>query len=132
MRQCYERPSIGSGRISVIGVVFVRRLREGKTYADFVEAWYPDTGFGVPARVLTGPGVVDPREILTVGFLDVEADDLEQLGARVQAAEATRHERIDAVIESTELRTFFVVEGDHDFSGSPAPLPDDRRGFPWG
>jgi hypothetical protein len=45
----------------VIGAVFVRRLREGKTYADFVEAWYPDTGFGVPARILSGPGVADPR-----------------------------------------------------------------------
>jgi len=35
------------------------------------------------------------------------------------------------VIESTELRTFFVVEGDHDFSDAPAPLAEDRRGFSW-
>jgi hypothetical protein len=49
----------------------------------------------------------------------------------VAAAEQTRHDRIDAVIESTEVRTFFVVEGDHDFSAAPTPLPADRRGFPW-
>ena len=48
----------------MLGVVFVRRLREGKTYADFVDAWYPDSGFGVPARILSGPGVADPREVL--------------------------------------------------------------------
>jgi hypothetical protein len=42
----------------MLGVVFVHRLRAGKTYADFVDAWYPDTGFGVPARILSGPGLV--------------------------------------------------------------------------
>ena len=47
------------------------------------------------------------------------------------AAEAVRHDRIEEVVESTELRTFFVVEGDHEFTGVPAPLPDERRGFPW-
>lgn len=115
----------------MLGVVFVRRLREGKTYADFVDAWYPESGFGVPARILSGPGVADERDVVTIGFVDAEPDDLARLGERVLAAEATRHERIDAVIESTELRTFFLVEGDHDFSDAPTPLPPDRRGFPW-
>ena len=115
----------------MLGVVFVRRLREGKTYDDFRAAWYPDSGFGVPARILSGTGITDEREVVTIGFVDAQPNDLEHLGERVLAAEATRHERIEAVIESTELRTFFVVEGDHDFSDAPAPLADDRRGFPW-
>jgi hypothetical protein len=115
----------------MLGVVFVRRLREGKTYDDFRAAWYPDSGFGVPARILSGTGVADEREVVTIGFVDAQPNDLEHLGERVLATEATRHERIEAVIESTELRTFFVVEGDHDFSDVPAPLADDRRGFPW-
>jgi hypothetical protein len=54
------------------GVVFVRRLREGKTYEDFRAAWYPDEGFGVPARVLAGATLVDPRTIVTVGFVDAD------------------------------------------------------------
>jgi hypothetical protein len=116
----------------MLGVVFVRRLREEKTYADFVDAWYPDTGFGAPARILSGPGLADARDVVTVGFVDIAPDDLERMGDAVVAAEATRHERIDAVIESTELRTFFVVEGDHDFSAAPTPLSPDRQGFPWG
>jgi hypothetical protein len=68
---------------------------------------------------------------VTIGFVDVEPGDLEDLGERVLAAEQTRHDRIEAVIESTELRTFFVVDGDHDFSAVPTPLPPDRQGFPW-
>ncbi len=115
----------------MLGVVFVRRLREGKTYEDFRDAWYPDAGFGVPARILSGPGIADAREIMTIGFVDVEPDRLEHLGERVLAAEAVRHDRIEEVVESTELRTFFVVEGDHDFTGVPAPLSPERRGFPW-
>jgi hypothetical protein len=115
----------------VIGVVFVRKLRPGKTYADFEAAWFPEVGFGVPARVISGPGVTDPSEVVTVGFVDAAPDDLAELGASVAAAEAARHDKIDDVIESTELRTFFVVEGDHDFSAAPVALPDDARGFPF-
>jgi hypothetical protein len=115
----------------VIGVVFVRKLRPGKTSADFEAAWFPEVGFGVPARVISGPGVMDPTEVVTVGFVDADPSELEQMGERVAAAEAARHAKIDAVIESTELRTFFVVEGDHDFSAAPVALPEEARGFPF-
>jgi hypothetical protein len=115
----------------MIGVVFVRRLREGKMYDDFRAAWYPDEGFGVPARVLAGATLDDPRTIVTVGFVDADPSDLEELGERIAAAEATRHDRIDAVIESTEVRTFFVVDGDHDFSAAPHPVAENAKGYPW-
>jgi hypothetical protein len=98
--------------------VFVRRLRPGKTYDDFIDAWYPDKGFGFPGR---GPFVArdleDERELLTVGFVDLP--DREQLGdamQRVAAQEAVRHDRIDAVIESTTLRGLYEVEAEFDFS----------------
>jgi hypothetical protein len=98
--------------------VFVRRLRPDKTYDDFIDAWYPDKGFGFPGR---GPTVArnieDDREILTVGFIDLP--DREQLGAgmqRVAAQEGVRHDRIDDVIESTRVRGIYEVEDEFDFS----------------
>jgi hypothetical protein len=115
----------------MLAVVFIRRLREGKTWEDFRDAWYPDTGFGVPARVIAGPSTTDPREIVTVGFVDIAPDDLASMGEQVAAAEASRHDRIAEVIESTEVRTFFELEGDHDFSAAPHPLDADKKGFPW-
>ena len=115
----------------MFGVVFVRRLREGKTYADFHDAWYPEVGFGVPARILSGPGVLDGRDIVTVGFVDASPDQLDDLGARVAQAEATRHDRIAHVIERTEIRLIFAIDGDDDFSGAPRPLPVEAKGFPW-
>jgi len=115
----------------MFGVVFVRRLRAGKTYADFHDAWYPEAGFGVPARILSGPGVVDGRDIVTVGFVDASPDQFEDLGARVAEAEATRHDRIAHVIESTEIRMIFEIRGDDDFSDAPRPLGAEEQGFPW-
>ena len=117
--------------LAMLGIVFVRRLREGKSYDDFHEAWFPDVGFGVPARVLSGPNPNDPRDIVTVGFIDTRPDQFEDLGARLAEAEATRHDRIVHVIESTEIRMVFDIRGDDDFSNVPCPVPRDRKGFPW-
>lgn len=98
--------------------VLVRRLRAGKTYDDFIDAWYPDRGFGFPGQ---GPTVAvrtdDDREILTVGFVDLEGGaELDEAMARVGAQEAVRHDRIDAVIESTTLRGLYEVRDEFDFS----------------
>src|SRR5918994_860740 len=50
--------------------VLVRRLKPGKTYDDFLRAWYPDKGFGFPGQ---GPflarNVNDPAEILAYGLV---------------------------------------------------------------
>jgi len=115
----------------MFGVVFVRRLREGKTYADFHDAWYPEVGFGTPARILSGPGATDGRAIVTVGFVDATPDQFEDLGTHLATAEATRHDRIAHVIESTEVRMIFEISGDDDFSDTPRPLAAPAKGFPW-
>ena len=39
--------------------VFVRRLREGKTYADFRKAWLAEKGLGVPTRLVSGQRLDD-------------------------------------------------------------------------
>lgn len=98
--------------------VFVRRLREGKTYEDFLEAWYPDKGFGVGGRgPITARSLEDEREILTVGFVDLpNRESLEEAMPRIAQQEATRHDRIDAVIESTTLRALYEQLDEFDFS----------------
>lgn len=98
--------------------VLVRRLRPGKTYEDFVAAWYPEHGFGMPARVATAHNVADEREILTFGMHDVDMT-VEELGealARVADQESTRHSRIDEVIESTKVQAIYEVRDRFDFS----------------
>ena len=67
--------------------VLGRRLRPGATPDDFVRAWYPDRGFGAAMR-----------------------------GPIVAAQEAVRHDRIEAVVESSRVHAIDEVLAEYDFS----------------
>jgi hypothetical protein len=98
--------------------VFVRRLRPGKTYEDFLEAWYPDKGFGFGGRgPITAQNLDDEREILTIGFVDLpDSTALSEAMKRVAEQESVRHDRLDEVIESTTLRAMYEQLDEFDFS----------------
>jgi hypothetical protein len=98
--------------------VLARTLRAGASYDDFIEAWYPERGFGVPGRgPYTARNISDEREIVAVGFVDVpDRRVLDEGLARVAAQEAARHARIDEVIESTQLRGIYELLDEFDFS----------------
>ena len=110
--------------------VFVRRLKPGATFQDFVREWEADEGFGVPTRVFNAQSLTDPREVISIGFVAVGTEQLTQWLATAPSSEADRHERIGTVIESTTLRCMYDLRTEHDFSrlsqqisiGSPASL----------
>jgi len=110
--------------------VFVRRLKPGATFRDFVREWEADEGFGVPTRVFNAQSLTDPRDVISIGFVAVGTGELTQWLSTAQPSEAVRHERIDTVIESTTLRCMYELRTEHDFSrlpqqidiGSPASL----------
>ncbi len=102
--------------------VFVRRLREGRTYAEFLAEWEADEGFGVPTRVFHAQSLEDPRDILTIGFVAVSPRELEEWLAAGSEPEAVRHARIDTVVESTTLRCMYEVHGEHDFTARPRAI----------
>ncbi len=106
----------------MIIALFRRRLRDGATFDDFIAAWEADRGFGVPARVFNALSLTDSREVLSVGFVDVEPSALDALSTDVAAQESVRHSRIDEVIESTELRAFYDLRTEHDFTGDPTAI----------
>jgi hypothetical protein len=122
--------------------ILVRRLREGKTYEDFREAWLPEKGFGWPTRVVTAQRMDDPREIVTIGFSDVAQEEAEALllqvgveqsgGERqdepegdetddehvgeVAREQLARRSRISQVIEPEMTRAFYVQVADDDLT----------------
>jgi len=98
--------------------VFVRRLRDGKTYEDFLDAWYPDKGFGFGGRgPITARSLTDERELLTLGFVDLpDRDSVDEAMARLAEQESLRHDRIDEVIESTSLRALYEQLDEFDFA----------------
>ena len=98
--------------------VLARTLRPQKTYRDFVDAWYPQRGFGMPGRgPYTARNIANEREILAVGFVDLaDRRELDRGLERVAGQEAVRHERIENVIESTQLRGIYELLDEFDFS----------------
>ena len=96
--------------------ILTRRLREGKTLEDFRAAWQREDGFGVPTRVVTGQGLEDPREVVTIGFTDIELDQIDAFLERTAPEEARRHERIAEVIEPEMTRAFYVQVADDDLT----------------
>ena len=92
------------------------------TFADFKEAWEAEKGFGVPARVIAATSLEDPREVLTVGFVVIDPRELGRAEEAVAEQEAVRHSRIDEVIESTDLKAFYDVQSEYDFSSIPREI----------
>jgi hypothetical protein len=99
--------------------VLVRRLREGKTYEEFREGWLPEQGFGFPTRVVSAQSVEDEREIITIGFSELDEAEAEAQLQRIGPQEQRRHDRIDAVIEPEMTRRFYVQVAEDDFTDAP-------------
>ena len=99
--------------------VLIRRLREGKTYEDFREEWLPDQGFGFPTRVVSGQCADDDREIITIGFSELDEADVEAQRERIGPQEQVRHDRIESVVEPEMTRRFYVQLAEDDFTNVP-------------
>jgi hypothetical protein len=102
--------------------VFVRRLKQGPTFDDFIHEWEADVGFGVPTRVLNGPSLDDPRSVVSIGFVAATPGDVREWLAAGSRAERVRHDRIDTVVETTSLRAMYEVRTEHDFTGNPREI----------
>ena len=99
--------------------VLVRRPKEGCTFDDFVKEWEGDEGFGVPTRVFNAQSLDDPKDVISIGFVAVTVDELQQGLADSAAPESVRHDRISTVVESTTLRCTCEVKTEHDFTLEP-------------
>lgn len=96
--------------------VFIRKLNPGKTYEDFRNAWYPDKGFGIPARVINSVNKNDESEILSIGFLKLPDEDFNETIQRIAEQESVRHDRISEVIDKTSVKGIFIIKNDDDLS----------------
>lgn len=94
--------------------VLVRRLRKDKSYSDFRDAWYPDKGFDVPVRVQNARRLDNPREIISIGFIDLPSNKLNDVLNRIAGQEAVRHKRLEAVIEKTVLSGIYEIVDEDD------------------
>ena len=106
----------------MIAAVFIRRLKKGVTFEQFERAWEAEAGYGVPARVINAVSLEDPRRVLSIGFVAIPAEAMDAIAGRAGKQDEARHNRIDEVIESTELRAMFEVKSEHDFTAEPREI----------
>ena len=99
--------------------VLTRRLKEGKDYSDFRAAWLPDKGFGVPTRVFSAVSAEDPREVVTIGFTDIEFGDAEAFLERIGPQEKLRHDRLEQVLEPGGTNSVYIQVADDDLTDAP-------------
>ena len=97
--------------------ILKRRLREGKTYQDFRRAWFHESGFAAPNRMLSMINIADPREIIVIGMTQVTSVED---GARLLAIDQDERAAspLDEVIEPGVDRTFAALVAQDDFSAA--------------
>ncbi len=96
--------------------ILKRRLREGKTYDDFRNAWFHQTGFGTANRMLAALNVADPREVMVIALTETNAENASQL-IEIDAGERFQNP-LDEVIEPSIDRTFGILVAEDDFSAA--------------
>jgi hypothetical protein len=86
----------------------VRKLKPG-AYDDFRRAWQPDEfppGFD---RAFHVRGVRDPDEVISFGFIDGDAGDVDAIRAQIGEVEARRQRAMAQYVEETVVDGIYVV-----------------------
>ena len=94
----------------MMALVTVRQLKPG-SYEDFRKAWEPTPWWPQLTRLQVLRNDEDPDEVVTVGYLDVTAEELEELRDRpdILESEAKRLERIAPFEERLLVNGVFEV-----------------------
>jgi hypothetical protein len=94
-----------SGRLREVGMlraVFVRTLKPGVRYEQFVDAWMPqDLDGEYAARVSVSRNVADDRQVITILELDMSMTEFETRRATLTRPDAL--ERLGEIVATTEL-----------------------------
>jgi hypothetical protein len=92
----------------MLRAVYVRKLKDGITDDQYVEAWMPEgtAREDYPAKVSISHSTVDERETVTVFEFEGDPDHvLDALGALVRP---DWRDRVAEVIEGTDVETIYV------------------------
>lgn len=114
----------------MLAVIFRRHLAEGVPYADYIDAWRAEKGYGVKARVLNATSLEDEREVLTIGFVGVSTRAMRLAQRFLAHHDESRHDRIQDVIDAPALVVRSEVIAEHHVAlGEPVrPVRVGSRG----
>lgn len=88
--------------VGMLRAVFVRTLKPGVRYEQFVDAWMPqDLDGEYSARVSVSRNVADDRQVITILELDMSMTEFEARRATLTRPDAL--ERLGEIVATTEL-----------------------------
>ena len=92
----------------MLRAVYVRKLKDGITDDQYVDAWMPEgtAREDYPARVSVSHSTVDERETATV--FEFEGDPEHVLDALGGLVRPDWRDRVAAVVEDTDVETIYV------------------------
>ncbi|MEV5540920.1 hypothetical protein AB0L13_29125 [Saccharopolyspora shandongensis] len=85
----------------MLRAVFVRTLKAGVTYEQFMEAWVPEDVDDYPAKVSVSRNVADDRQVITILELDMSVAEFEDKRTALTRPDAL--ERLAEIVDTTEL-----------------------------
>lgn len=94
----------------MMALVTIRQIKPG-SYDEFRKAWEPDPWWPQLAKLVVLRNDDNPDEVMTVGYFDITADELEALrdSPEVLRSEAERLERIAPFEERLIVNGIFAV-----------------------
>lgn len=112
--------------------VLHRKLKPGKVYEDFYQAWLPPGLEGKdpteeaveyykgPVEVINAVNTKDPTDIISIGIIWSNYVEVEEDIERVKDSEQMRGEKISKVADSSQENKFYEVM-DNNLLGTPLP-----------
>lgn len=109
----------------MLAFIFRRNLKKGVTFDEFKKSWEAEKGYPVKNRVLNAVNVTNAQDVFTVGFVDMPKIFLKlamKKGRHQDEVETDRHDRIDNLISSTQLKGPYQVVGEFQFDNGPESI----------
>jgi hypothetical protein len=101
----------------IIISIITRKLRKGKTYEDFRKAWYHTVGFGTTSKLYTAINAFDQKEIIVIGFVNIEPGQDPMKILRIDVKERLDNP-LETVIKPKIGRTYGILVSEDDFSSA--------------
>lgn len=93
----------------MLRAVYVRKLKPDVTIHQFVESWMPEqhTRISYPAAVSIAQSLTNPREVISVFDVDVEASHFADVVPDLVHPDSEA--RLASIVESTQLEGVFAI-----------------------
>jgi hypothetical protein len=107
----------------MLRAIYVRTLNPGVTDEQFVTSWMPPrhTRASYPAAVTVARSVAEPRQVLSIFDVDVDASRFAEVVPELVHPDSEA--RLEAIVEATQFEGWYEVVDEFGARVTPPPTP---------